>query len=70
MDQQKPELQDLLEKIQSDMFSLRLIGGVRGGGFGGGAGDEGIGGGGVNEYDCSEHPSPVPLTPPCFPLSF
>lgn len=31
MDQQKPKPEDLLEKIQSDMFSLRLIGGARGG---------------------------------------
>lgn len=33
MDQQKPKPEDLLEKIQSDMFSLQLIGelGGRGG---------------------------------------
>lgn len=63
MDQQKPKPEDLLEKIQSDMFSLQLIGELGGEGWEG-CGDEGIGDGGVNEYDCSEHPPfPTPLQP-------
>lgn len=33
VDQQKPETEDLLVKIQSDMFSLHLIGGLRRGGI-------------------------------------
>lgn len=72
VDQQKPKPEDLLEKIQSDMFSLRLIGGRWAGEGWEGSADEGIGGGGVNECDCSEHTPPHPFlcTPPRFPLSF
>lgn len=35
VDKQKPKPADLLEKIQSDMFSLQLIGRLRGGGMAG-----------------------------------
>lgn len=76
VDKQKPKPEDLLEKIQSDMFSLRLIGGLRGGGMAGMWGWRDWWGRceWVWLFWMPPPPpptlSPFPLTPPCFPLSF
>lgn len=72
VDQQKPKPEDLLEKIQSDMFSLRLIGGLGGGRMGGmwGWRDWRQRCEWVWLFHHTITPTPFPHTPPCFPLSF